>query len=685
MAVPNVGGPGQTDGQPIRMTGNQVGGKGSDGNFHIFSTDNSGFLNVNTTGGGGGGGGTVTQGPQGTIPASWFVELTNGTVVLGTPSNPLRIDPTGTTIQPVSGTVSITGTIANNMTQWAGTVLGTPTAFGTTPGAVVAGSVNASLFSGTTALTNTGGALNVNLTGGTVTITGAVTGNKSNNSVVPGSTNLGVLPGIANAATQTWTEGDQVLESMDLSGRQRIRGILTPNTAAPSSDGQMTITALANAVAPSYTEGNLVLHSVDLSGNTRIIGTRINNNAAPSFNVAVLPALANAVNPSWTEGNQVTLSETLTGYLRVTTDALLVNVVGAAAADAAATGNPVLVAGVDGSGNVQEFPVADQNTVAPSQVLVTGGVFNANTGTTGALTAGNVSSLQLDNHGLLLTDVASLAGIALGPTAVVNYGSTPAAVAVPAVNAFITNTPTVTLASTTITGTSAFNLTQWASTVLGTPTAFGTTPGAVVAGSVNSSLFIGTVAAVAAAAGVQKVGITGNSGASLDTSSGVGAPTNFISVGGTYGSTAPLFFTNGSAARLQQDSAGDVFVRPYRRSQVVRQATTISNSSGSTTVLAAQAASVFADISNLIITVTPGATTDLAFTATLSDGTVSYIFDMDTGALLTSVASPSQINVNFNPPLPATTAATAWTIALSAALSTSPVHITVVAVIGLAN
>ena len=45
-----------------------------------------------------------------------------------------------------------------------------------------------------------------------------------------------------------------------------------------------------------------------------------------------------------------------------------------------------------------------------------------------------------------------VAGVSLGATAVVNYGSTPAAVAVPAVNAFITNSPAVTLTSTTVTG-----------------------------------------------------------------------------------------------------------------------------------------------------------------------------------------------------------------------------------------
>ena len=52
--------------------------------------------------------GTVTgnQGTPNTPDNSWPVEVTDGTNVLGTPSHPVRTDPTGTTTQPVSGTVT---------------------------------------------------------------------------------------------------------------------------------------------------------------------------------------------------------------------------------------------------------------------------------------------------------------------------------------------------------------------------------------------------------------------------------------------------------------------------------------------------------------------------------------------------------------------------------------------------
>ena len=52
--------------------------------------------------------GTVTsnQGTPNSIGNSWPVEITDGTNILGTNTHPIRIDPTGTTTQPVSGTVT---------------------------------------------------------------------------------------------------------------------------------------------------------------------------------------------------------------------------------------------------------------------------------------------------------------------------------------------------------------------------------------------------------------------------------------------------------------------------------------------------------------------------------------------------------------------------------------------------
>ena len=65
--------------------------------------------------------------PTGDAPArSINVEQTDGTNIIGTSSHPTRVDPTGTTVQPVSGTVSATqGTSpwVENKTQVGGTVI----------------------------------------------------------------------------------------------------------------------------------------------------------------------------------------------------------------------------------------------------------------------------------------------------------------------------------------------------------------------------------------------------------------------------------------------------------------------------------------------------------------------------------------------------------------------------------
>lgn len=164
----------------------------------------------------------------------------------------------------------------------------------------------------------------------------------------------------------------------------------------------------------------------------------------------------------------------------------------------------------------------------------------------------------------------------------------------------------------------------------------------------------------------------GAAGATLDSTIGAAtAPANAFAVSHVCQTTAPSL-TAGQAAAQQCDYQGSHFVKPYRRGQTNSQATTITNSSAATTAITAPAAGIFADISSVIITST-AQTTGVAFTATLSDGTKSYIYDLNTGSTTVLSIAP-QLHLTFNPPLPASTAATAWTITLSSNAVT--VHIT---------
>jgi hypothetical protein len=179
--------------------------------------------------------------------------------------------------------------------------------------------------------------------------------------------------------------------------------------------------------------------------------------------------------------------------------------------------------------------------------------------------------------------------------------------------------------------------------------------------------------------------IAGIAGASIDAANTIGtAPTNGILALTACITNAPPVLANGQSIGAQCDNNGSIFVKPFRRSQTVAQATTIALSAAATTILAASGiAGIFRDLTKLVISVTPLAAgvAAITFTATLSDGTNNYIFDMQadqTGtAVLVSNPSPP-LNLDFNPALPAATANTVWTLTLS--VNTVTVHVVAMAV-----
>lgn len=127
-----------------------------------------------------------------------------------------------------------------------------------------------------------------------------------------------------------------------------------------------------------------------------------------------------------------------------------------------------------------------QNVAGPANWLSAGcDFFTSPT----AITNGNGSPFTCTAAGALRTDTTSWLG-STAPT----VGQKTMANSVPVVLASDQAAIPVTMTSTTLTGTSAVNMTQWATTSLGTPTNFGTTPGAVIAGSVNASIMSGTTA-----------------------------------------------------------------------------------------------------------------------------------------------------------------------------------------------
>jgi len=166
-----------------------------------------------------------------------------------------------------------------------------------------------------------------------------------------------------------------------------------------------------------------------------------------------------------------------------------------------------------------------------------------------------------------------------------------------------------------------------------------------------------------AQAGTQIVGLVGSSAAFLDTViTAATAPANGLMTLAVNRTTAPSL-TTGQSVGLQCDYAGDLFVKPIRRSKTVAATGNIASATPAN-IIGSQGAGIFADLSAVVLTLREGATANVFFGVLISDGTNSYRFNfMSQSATTIQAASPIQIN--FDPPIPAASAATAWTIAVT--------------------
>lgn len=129
-----------------------------------------------------------------------------------------------------------------------------------------------------------------------------------------------------------------------------------------------------------------------------------------------------------------------------------VGVGGLAASGAAQAGNPVKIGGVFNTTQptVTTGQAVDAQATARGAQIVATGVDTFNVTVNAALPAGgNTLGAVTQASGPWSVNHTQLNGVALGSPS--NYGTSPGAVSVPGVNAFITNTPAVTLTSTTVT------------------------------------------------------------------------------------------------------------------------------------------------------------------------------------------------------------------------------------------
>lgn len=155
-------------------------------------------------------------------------QASGGTVEAGTATDPLRIDPTGATTQPVSGTVTITPS-------------GTQT----------------------------------------------VAGNLSNNAGAPGAVNIGALQAIANAAAPSWTEGRLVLASVDLGGSLRAlitNTVTVSGTVAATQSGGWTVAATQSGAWSL--SANQSVNAAQINGVTPLMGNGATGTGALRVSIA---------------------------------------------------------------------------------------------------------------------------------------------------------------------------------------------------------------------------------------------------------------------------------------------------------------------------------------------------------------------------------------------------------------
>lgn len=214
-------------------------------------------------------------GTQYNLGVNLRLSSSGGSVEFGTNTNPIRIDPTGTTIQPVSGTVAATqsgtwtvqpGNTANT-TPWLSTI----NQGGNSATVTVS---NALKVDGSAVTQPVSGTVTANAGTGNFTIIGTATDNTTNS-----TSKLPVIAAVSTTTAPTYTTGNMVPLSVDTAGALRVTGSITANNASVSTTGTAppaSATYIGGSVttaAPTYTTGQMNALSLTTAGSLRVDGS----------------------------------------------------------------------------------------------------------------------------------------------------------------------------------------------------------------------------------------------------------------------------------------------------------------------------------------------------------------------------------------------------------------------------
>lgn len=279
---------------------------------------------------------------------------------------------------------------------------------------------------------------------------------------IEGDTNKTIIPVVVDSSGHLI-----VSASITPSGTQNVNLIQVSGSAI--TEGQKAMAASIPVVIASDQSAIPVTGTITTSPNVNVHDSAGNpiNSTGTSLNVDVTNTVPVTLTSTTITGNVTVVQPTGTN-LHVVVDGTspISGTVTANQGTANTTANKWPIEIVDSSGtNVATVSATGAVKVDGSAVTQpVNGTITANAGTgnftvvqataanLNATVTGTVTTTPPANASTNLTQVA---GTALGATGVAAYGTAPAAVNVPGVNAFITNTPAVTLTSTTITGTVA--------------------------------------------------------------------------------------------------------------------------------------------------------------------------------------------------------------------------------------
>ncbi len=331
--------------------------------------------------------GTVTanQGTANTLANAWPVELSDGTNLLGTNTHPLRIDPTGTTTQPVSisGTVPVSGTVTANIGTTNGLALDTSVngilvSQGSTTsgekGPLIQGAVTTAAPTYTTAQTSplsltTAGALRIDGSAVTQPVSGTVTANAGTGTFTVGGTVT------ANAGTGTFTVGGTVTANIGttngLALDTSVNGILVSQGSTTSGEKGPLIQGAVTTAAPTYTTAQTSPLSLTTAGALRVDGSGVTQPVSISGSVPVSGTVTS---------NQGTPNTAANAWPTTTTDGT--NTAGVAAASTAATtAQPAAVVALSPNSPLPNLGVVDSGN-SSTAALGAGSTFTG-TGTSG--------------------------------------------------------------------------------------------------------------------------------------------------------------------------------------------------------------------------------------------------------------------------------------------------------------